>query len=121
MVGCSSLKSAFDSTYLLWSSDKRAENVKTPPEFVVSFEEVHSLIHPLQKFGWYIYADSNSYFLVETQTLIPGFYVNSNMARKHGVKIDGKSRETYLYLKESLGNYKNYSFEKLREALKRKT
>ncbi len=119
--GCSSVESIFDGTNLAWSTEQDIESAITPKNFVVSIKEVKSLIDPLQKFGWYIYADSNSYFIAQTQTLIPGFHINSKMAREHGIKINGTSRETYLFIKQSLGSKKYFTFQELKNILKSKT
>ena len=121
LFGCSPIKSVFDGTSLVWSAKQDIETAVTPQNFVVSVKEVQSLIDPFQKLSWYIYSDSNSYFISEAQTLIPGLHINSEMARENGIKIDGTSRETYLFIKKSLGSKKYCSFNKLRDILKSKT
>ena len=121
LLDFSPIKSIFDGTHLIWSSDQDVDNSLTPKGFSVSVKEVQSLIDPLQKRNWYIYADSNSYFIVRSQIPIPGFHINSSFARRYGVKIDGKSRGTYLYVIKVLGSKKYCDFEELSEIIKRKT
>ena len=57
--------------------------------------EIHELVDSFQKIPWYIYVDRENYYLVQTQSLVPGFSINSRWAVKYGAKIPASSRVAY--------------------------
>jgi hypothetical protein len=115
LTGCAAIVSMFDGVNQIWESGESIESVDTPDGFSVSPTEVHALVNPMQKFAWYIYVDDKNYYLVPTQTLVPGFYANSHWAVKYGVRIEATSRKIYTQIKSSLGNTKNVNFNPLKK------
>ena len=92
LAGCvAPLASLGDDTRRLWDQTKPpSETVAAPDGFTVTPAQAYAVVtggRP-QKFAWYIYADSTSYYLVEHAPLLAP---TSGYARKYGVQIDGRS------------------------------
>lgn len=114
---CAVIRSAFDDVYRIWTMGEDIQEVDMPKGFVVKPTEVYSLVDPMQKLSWYIYADKDSYYLVSAQTLVSGFNINSVWAKDRGVKIKATSRSTYNKILKAIERSKTMNFISLKESL----
>ena len=116
LVGCSSIVSIFDDTYLVWKNGMDIKKAETPKGFTISPQEVYQL-RPLTKYSWNIYADNSNYYISSgIQKVVGGD--NSALAKKNGFKIPGNDRKLYNKLINAKGERKHLSMGKMREIIK---
>lgn len=117
LMGCSSISSLFDDTYLVWKMGMDIDKVKTPPGFTITPKEVHGVI-PLTKFKWNIYADRANYYISSgVQKMISKTGDNSALAKANGYKIGGSDRILYEKLIKAKEPYNHLSTEQLRKII----
>ena len=117
-IGCSAINSVGDHTYLIWKIGQPIDDAKTPPDFVVSPQEIYSVI-PITKYSWNIYADDENYYLsADIQKLSSPSGDNSSLARRNGIRINGKSRDEIEKINSFKGTNKFISVNNLRSITK---
>jgi hypothetical protein len=85
---------------LVYSSGQSA-SPSTPAGFVVSPEEMISLV-PVMKIGFRLYADRQAYYLREEKDVVGVTSLaktNSQYAKERGLRVEGRTRDEYEYLK----------------------
>ena len=91
-VGCSALLSSLDKIEPVHLHGSDITEAITPKGFVVTIEEVRSVV-PITKYAWNVYADSENYYLSSAiQKLTSKSGDNSWRAGQNGIRIKGTER-----------------------------
>lgn len=120
-TGCSTVESWFDDVRLVYVSGEKM--IPGAPEgFAVEFIEVCSLV-PVSKVGFRLYVDREFYYLREEVDVIGVTRLaktNSRYAEKYGLRINGRSRDEFEFLKALRDAQPGISLSEMSSALEQR-